>query len=353
MSCLFRASSAIFLRTTQSLSKTTLHNCCSFSPWKQTFINAGVRTTNDLEYVWGFRIRSYSSRRKKTGSAKMGSNALMEAEKDEFFVVRKGDLIGVFNNLNDCQAQVGSTICDPPVSVFKGHSMRKDTAEYLASRGLKGAAFTIRAADLKDDLFGTLFPCPVEISVGGDSSSTLLPPKRPLEDVGTRSADALTSNSTLERKKIDQKIALSGYKSCKLEFDGGSKGNPGQAGAAAILRADDGSVICSLREGLGTATSNVAEYRALILGLKHALRKGYTHIRVQGDSNLVCMQAQGLWNPRAENMVVLCNEAKKLISEFTEFNIKHVLRGSNADADAQANLACKLKDGEVEESLGI
>ncbi|CAM8885769.1 unnamed protein product [Rhodiola kirilowii] len=254
----------------------------------------------------------------------------MEAEKDEFFVVRKGDLIGVFNNLNDCQAQVGSTICDPPVSVFKGHSMRKDTAEYLASRGLKGAAFTIRAADLKDDLFGTLFPCPVEISVGGDSSSALLPPKRPLEDVGTRSA-----------------------KSCKLEFDGGSKGNPGPAGAGAILRADDGSVICSLREGLGTATNNVAEYRAFILGLKHALKKGYTHIRVQGDSKLVCMQAQGLWNARDEKMVVLSKEAKKLISEFTEFNIKHVLRGSNADADAQANLACKLKDGEVEESLGI
>ncbi|CAM8976584.1 unnamed protein product [Rhodiola kirilowii] len=60
----------------------------------------------------------------------------MADEKDEFFVVRKGDLIGVFNNLNDCQAQVGSTICDPPVSVYKGHSMRKDTAEYLASRTL-------------------------------------------------------------------------------------------------------------------------------------------------------------------------------------------------------------------------
>ncbi|CAM8975117.1 unnamed protein product [Rhodiola kirilowii] len=99
---------------------------------------------------------------KKTGLAKMGSNALMWDEKDEFFVVRKGDLIGVFNNLNDCQAQVGSTICDPPGSVYKGHSMRKDTAVCRVSgvsdsRSFKGAAFTIRAADLKDDIFGTLF----------------------------------------------------------------------------------------------------------------------------------------------------------------------------------------------------
>ncbi|KAL9690183.1 hypothetical protein QQ045_010579 [Rhodiola kirilowii] len=87
-----------------------------------------------------------------------------------------------------CSLRVCENICDPPLSVYKVHSMQKDTAEYLASRGLKGAAFTIRAADLKDDLFGTLFPCPVEISVEGDSSSTLLPPKRPLEDAGTHSA---------------------------------------------------------------------------------------------------------------------------------------------------------------------
>ncbi|KAL9667930.1 hypothetical protein QQ045_002299 [Rhodiola kirilowii] len=96
----------------------------------------------------------------------MGSNALMGDEKDEFFVVRKGDLIGVFNNLNDCHAQVGSTICDPPVSVYKGHSMWKDTAEYLASWTL----------------------VVLRISVEGDSSSTLLLLKRPLEDAGTHSA---------------------------------------------------------------------------------------------------------------------------------------------------------------------
>lgn len=79
------------------------------------------------------------------------------------------------------------------------------------------------------------------------------------------------------------------------------------------MRADDGSVvslrlfhhqvhfdyiwltkafiqICKLREGLGTATNNVAEYRALILGLKYALKRGYNHICVQGDSKLACMQ---------------------------------------------------------------
>lgn len=53
--------------------------------------------------------------------------------------------------------------------------------------------------------------------------------------------------------------------------------------------------ICKLREGLGIATNNAAEYRAVILGLKHALKKGYTSVRVQGDSKLVCMQVITLY----------------------------------------------------------
>ncbi|KAH0696703.1 hypothetical protein KY289_014185 [Solanum tuberosum] len=58
-----------------------------------------------------------------------------------------------------------------------------------------------------------------------------------------------------------------------LNFDGASKGNPGLAGAGAVLRAVDGSVVYWLREGLGFATNNVAEYRGVILGLKYVLEK--------------------------------------------------------------------------------
>ncbi|PPD75176.1 hypothetical protein GOBAR_DD27900 [Gossypium barbadense] len=76
--------------------------------------------------------------------------------------------------------------------------------------------------------------------------------------------------------------------SCILEFDGASKGNPRPVGAAAVLKTDAGNV------GLGIVTNNAAEYRAIILGLKHALRKGYTNIHVRGDSKLVCMQEHGV-----------------------------------------------------------
>ncbi|KAK3188846.1 hypothetical protein Dsin_028407 [Dipteronia sinensis] len=74
---------------------------------------------------------------------------------------------------------------------------------------------------------------------------------------------------------------------CILEFDNASKGNPGQAGAGAVLRAEDGSVVLRLRQGVGIVANNVAAYRALILGLKYALKKGFKHIRVHGDSMLV------------------------------------------------------------------
>ncbi|KAK2971220.1 hypothetical protein RJ640_029898, partial [Escallonia rubra] len=114
--------------------------------------------------------------------------------------------------------------------------------------------------------------------------------------------------------------------SCILEFDGASKGNPGIAGAGAVLRAVDGSLVYRLREGLGIATNNAAEYRGVILGLKYALEKGFKHIRVQGDSKLVCMQVQGLWRTKTQNMSDLCNVAKELSEKFVSFQITHIDR---------------------------
>ncbi|CAN4113854.1 unnamed protein product [Withania somnifera] len=284
----------------------------------------------------------------------------MKEERDGFFVVKKGDLVGVYRNLGDCQTQVGSSICDPPVSVFKGYSMPKDTEEYLLSCGLKNALYSIRAADLTDGLFGALVPCPFQhqsSSKGG--SSEHMPKKRSQEAMWSEYADAVgsavTSNDSLrkhiklEPPKGDQ--AVSTGRSCTLEFDGTSKGNPGQAGAGAVVRADDGSLICRLREGLGIATTSVAEYRGFILGLKYAHSKGFTSIRVQGDSKLVCMQIQGLWKVKNQNISPLFQQAKQLKERFLSFRIIHVLRESNCDADQLANLAVGLPEGHVQEDI--
>ncbi|KAF5746634.1 hypothetical protein HS088_TW06G00805 [Tripterygium wilfordii] len=338
---------------------------CSASTLKGKFGCAGLRAEINKEFEFSrFRVQCFSSKSRKTPRTRKLETepAVMEQDKDDgFFVVRKGDVVGVYKSFADCQAQLGSSICDPPVSVYKGYSLKKETEDYLTSCGLRDAIYTIRAADLKDDLFGTLTPCPLQEPAFSkdETSSKDRSKKRPYEMGGSQNIDPVctTSFSTDSLKKHVKMDAeahepSSDIRSCILEFDGASKGNPGQAGAGAVLRANDGSVICRLREGLGIATNNVAEYRAMILGLKYALKKGYKSIRVQGDSKLVCMQIQGLWKVKHENMSWLCKEATKLKDKFLSFQIGHVFRDLNSEADAQANLAISLADGQVVEELG-
>ncbi|KAG8366196.1 hypothetical protein BUALT_Bualt17G0051400 [Buddleja alternifolia] len=283
----------------------------------------------------------------------------MKDDKEAFFVVRKGDVIGVYKSLSDCQAQVGTSICDPPVSVYKGYSIPKDTDEYLQSYGLKNALYSIKDSDFNEALFGPLEPWDPS-SCRGETSSEPVTKRRAQgavwsdygEAVGSMLApsDALPKHFKLDpHRVVDQSQSV--CRSCTLEFDGASKGNPGQAGAGVVLRSDDGSMICRLREGLGIATNNFAEYRGFILGLKYALSKGFTSVRVRGDSKLVCMQIQGLWKVKNQNITGLYDEAKKLKDRFHSFQIIHILRDLNSEADAQANLGVDLAEGQVQEEI--
>ncbi|XP_031406315.1 uncharacterized protein LOC116214937 isoform X6 [Punica granatum] len=259
----------------------------------------------------------------------------MEDEKNAFYVVRKGDVIGIYRNLLDCQDQAGSSISSPSVSVYKGYHLSKDTEDYLKSQGLKNALYTINAADVKNDIFSQLVPCPFQQPSSSGGVQFKEPP-------------AKRSGEMLQLDSYQVVGATSILVSCTLEFDGASRGNPGLAGAGAVLRAENGTVVHRLREGVGIATNNVAEYRGLILGLRYALERGFKNIRVQGDSKLVCMQVQGLWKIKNQNMANLCKVAKELKEKFASFEIKHVLREFNSEADAQANLAVNLRDGQVE-----
>ncbi|KAL0327231.1 UNVERIFIED_CONTAM: hypothetical protein Sangu_1801100 [Sesamum angustifolium] len=302
-------------------------SCGYFVPsWKASFQHSGVRTVNLELLLTRFQVQHYSSKNSGGGTSrktKRDHKAPMKEDKESFFVVRKGDLIGVYKSLSDCQAQVGTSICDPPVSVYKGCSMPKDTEKYLQSCGLKNALYCIRASDVTGELFGTLEACPLQPSSSRGETSN-----EPLQGRGHR--------------ELHCQIVGPYQRSCTLEFDGASKGNPGQAGAGAIVRSDDGTSICRLREGLGIATNNVAEYRGFILGLKYALGKGFTNVRVRGDSKLVCMQIQGLWKVKNQNIFTLYEEAMKLKDMFLSFQIIHILRDLNSEADAQANLAVNL-----------
>lgn len=345
-SLLFQISASFLLKSARSIAGSSTNLCWSRRSIKPISLRSSSSVLSRFSVV-----ECYSSKRKAKARS---SESVMEddKEKEAYFVVRKGDIVGVYKTLNECQAQVGSSISDPPVSVYKGYSLPKDAELYLASRGLHNALYTIKASDLKDDLFGTLVPCPFQepASSRGDTSNTLLPQKRPHDVLasGNLGAVGLLSTYTDPLSKL-QKLDHVPSKTCIIHFDGASKGNPGQAGAGAVLRTPNGSLICRIRQGLGIATNNVAEYRAIILGLKKALEMGYTSIQAQGDSKLVCMQLQGLWKVKNPNMSDLHAEAKKLKDQFSSFQITHVLRELNSDADAQANFASTLADGEVQE----
>ncbi|XP_021316729.1 uncharacterized protein LOC110435482 [Sorghum bicolor] len=137
-----------------------------------------------------------------------------------------------------------------------------------------------------------------------------------------------------------------------LHFDGASKGNPGKAGAGAVLMTEDGRVVSRIHEGLGVATNNVAEYRGLTLGLKQAIDHGFTSIKVHGDSQLVCNQVNDVWQTKHPNMKELCNEVKQLKENFDSFEITHVRREWNAEADRQANIGITRESGAVYEERG-
>ncbi|KAK9067273.1 hypothetical protein SSX86_014599 [Deinandra increscens subsp. villosa] len=272
----------------------------------------------------------------------------MEDEKDAFYVVRKGDIVGVYRSLIDCQ----SLLYGPDVAVFKGYRLSNVAEKYLASHGLSGAIYSVCVSDVQSEIFGQLIPCPFQQPLGSKTPAE----KKMQNDVGSTSLSEASQRKIPETESFIEALPVSAYCvsffcSCILEFDGAAKGNPGPAGAGVVLRAVDGSLVYRLREGLGVATNNVAEYRAVILGLRYALERGFKHIRVHGDSKLVCMQVNGLWKTKTQNMADLCKVAKELKDKFQSFQICHVERAYNSEADAQANLGVYLQNGEVQEEV--
>jgi len=125
----------------------------------------------------------------------------------------------------------------------------------------------------------------------------------------------------------------------QLYSDGACRGNPGEGGAGAVIMDTDGNVIWEGREYLGLCTNNIAEYKALILGLKGALAQGLKKLDVYLDSELLARQINGSYRVKNENLKVLMQDVRSLLSSFDFVQVKHVLRCHNARADRLANLA--------------
>ncbi|HET6249904.1 MAG TPA: ribonuclease HI family protein [Tepidisphaeraceae bacterium] len=139
-----------------------------------------------------------------------------------------------------------------------------------------------------------------------------------------------------------------------LEFDGGSRGNPGPAGIGVVIRAEDNTPVYTLGRCIGRATNNVAEYRALITAMEKALELGARRIIIRGDSELIIKQMTGVYRVKHPDMRTLYVEAQTLFHKFDEATITHNLRHKNELADKLVNLALDRKRDvtDVDETVG-
>ena len=126
--------------------------------------------------------------------------------------------------------------------------------------------------------------------------------------------------------------------SATANVDGGSRGNPGPAGYGVHIRRDDGTSV-DLKECIGIATNNVAEYRGLLAALRWAVDHDIATLDVRSDSELMVKQMLGIYRVRHPRLQPLYEEARALVRRLGRVNFDHVPRALNHEADRLANEA--------------
>lgn len=203
------------------------------------------------------------------------------------------------------------SIAEPVVSLSPSSAPWQQPAELIAAYPLQNRAKQEGAAPLKD------VPA-VEVKTTPDSLSPISTTKRYL-----------------------------------LRFDGGSRGNPGIAGAGMVIYDDmKQEVWCGWKFLEYRATNNDAEYTALVVGLKCALSLGITNLRVEGDSELIVRQLEGRYKVKTLRLMTLYRDCKDLISKFEKIEVRHIPRAQNARADQLANVAMDSQESFGFEDLG-
>lgn len=185
---------------------------------------------------------------------------------------------------------------------------------------------------LDDDLLGQFFP--------GHNPGDI---RRILAGTPTARGGVAAPAPSSTRSVREASSAVVGR--CRLFTDGASRGNPGQAGAGAVLLTADGEELAARSVYLGTCTNNAAEYKALLIGLQEALRLGCTELAIALDSELIVRQIQGRYKVKNETLLPLFNEVREYLARIGQWSIVHVPRAQNARADQLANRGIDQKDG--------
>ena len=124
-----------------------------------------------------------------------------------------------------------------------------------------------------------------------------------------------------------------------LYTDGAARGNPGPAGAGAVIVSPAGHIMAKVGKFLGDSTNNVAEYTGLLIGLKRAKAMGIKELDVFSDSELMVKQLQGDYAVKAEHLRPLYDEVRALLKGFSDVHLAHIPREQNAAADEMSNRA--------------
>ena len=124
-----------------------------------------------------------------------------------------------------------------------------------------------------------------------------------------------------------------------VHVDGGSRGNPGPSAVAAVASTPDGDALAEKSAYIGLTTNNVAEYKAVQLGLELAHELGATSVEVVNDSQLIARQIGGQYKVKHAGLKPLFLETMRALREFDQWSVRNVPRSSNARADALVNQA--------------
>jgi len=125
----------------------------------------------------------------------------------------------------------------------------------------------------------------------------------------------------------------------RANIDGGSRGNPGPAAYGVVIRDPRGDIVARLKKYIGRTTNNVAEYYGLIAALDYAHSNSIRALHIESDSELLVKQMRGQYKVKSADLQPLFERAKKMSQSFASFQIRHVYREQNREADALANEA--------------
>ncbi len=129
------------------------------------------------------------------------------------------------------------------------------------------------------------------------------------------------------------------FERLRVYSDGAARGNPGPAGAGAVLVEPSGQVVDRIGKYLGVQTNNFAEYMGLLLGLRRAKELGVREVEVFADSELMIRQLGGRYQVKSPTLRPLYEEALRLLNTFVRVKLVHVPREMNAAADEMSNRA--------------